>query len=106
MKTRNGYHSEQTRNESYKEVLADEKYLSDSQRKVFEKISATGSTMREISEATGMEIHLVSARMSELRQKEFIIDTPEKRISKVTGKPNTIIKINPRLTEPKQLTLL
>lgn len=98
--------SELTRNISYCEILEDKKYLSESLRKVFACFRSGGKTLREISETTGMDLHLVSARISDLRNLNLVTDTSQKRISKVTGKLNTVFIVSPDLTKEKQLSLL
>lgn len=100
-------HSEKIRNKSYAEILADPVALSKSQMRVFASVDKSkGATLREISQKIGMDIHLVSARMSELRQAGLVTDTAEVRTSEVTGKQNTVFKISAELTADKQLTIL
>ncbi|MCC6323787.1 MarR family transcriptional regulator [Candidatus Nomurabacteria bacterium] len=96
MKTRQGYYSEQTRNESYKITMAD----SNSTEKQYNKIINCftlhdGWTMQEIEAKTGIAVHIVSARLNELRKDEIIMTDTERRKNPVTGRPNIVWKLHP-----------
>lgn len=104
--TRPGWHSEQVRNKSFSEILADSQYLSASLRKVLSAIheSRSGLTIREISTITGMEVHLVSARISDLRDLELIKPNGEK-LNPLTNKMNTLFAVDQNFFND-QLTII
>ena len=85
--------SEKTRNESFFDVITDKEYLNNQQLKVYNCFKNGGKTLRDVSIITGIAIHLVSARVSELRQKDLIVETAMTKISEVTNKKNTIFEI-------------
>ena len=85
--------SEKTRNESYQEVISDKEYLNAQQTKVYNCFKNGGKTLRDVSIITGIDLHLVSARVSELRQKNLIVETAMTKISEVTNKKNTIFEL-------------
>ncbi len=96
MKTRQGYYSEQTRDESYKITMMD----TDSTQKQYKKIMDCftlhdGWTMQEIEAKTHIPVHIVSARLNELRKDEMIITDGERRKNPFTGRPNIVWKLNP-----------
>ena len=100
MKTRQGYFTEQTRDSSYKEVLSHEKKLNDNCSRVFEPLKSGAKTMHQIAALIGMEVHLVSARLNDLRKEEYVITSGKKIINPVSGKPNSLWEVNPeRLNE-------
>lgn len=90
---RQGYFSEQTRDDSFREVINDDEYLRNEQKIILANIG-DGKTMQELSEITGKPVHLISARLNELRDDEYVITTGEKRKNPVTRKSNIIWFIN------------
>lgn len=105
MKTRKGYYSEQVRDASFKEIVNDVSKLNKNCSIVFEQLRSGPKTMHEISVLTGMEVHLVSARLSDLRKEDYVIATKEKRINPVSGKPNTLWKLDQSFQKPEQLKI-
>jgi hypothetical protein len=95
MKTRQGYFTEQVRNSSYKDELSNEKRLNKNCSIVFDQLKTGAKTMHEISVNTGMGVHLVSARLNDLRKEEYVITTGEKVLNPVSGRPNSLWVVNP-----------
>lgn len=102
---RQGWHTEQVRDESYLEVLADEDSLGEAQLKVLWQIVYGPKTLQEVSGIIGMKEHLVCARLNELREQGWVITDGEKKINPLTGKKNSVWKINPEKFKPKELKL-
>lgn len=111
MKTRSGWYSEQIRNLSFKEVMNNPIYLKESHRTILRALTLApdGLTMREISDRIGMEVHLVSARLYELREplpgEDGLVVEAGERINPVSNRRNTIYKLNQNFFQ-KQLTLI
>lgn len=105
MTIRNGWLTEQSRDEAFKRVIEDVKYLNESKRKVIEKLFDGPKTLQEISELTGIKEHLVCARLNDLRKDEFVFANGEKALNKITGKRNSLWEINWKKFQPKELKL-
>jgi DNA-binding MarR family transcriptional regulator len=106
MKIRQGYYSEESRDESYRLLLEDLKSLNKSCAEVFGVIVKQGPhSLQEISVITGIKEHLVSARLNDLRKAEYVITDGEKVINEETGKKNILWKLNPVKLIPKQLNI-
>lgn len=70
MKAREGWHSEQVRNESFKEVLPE---LGELQREVYEVVRSNGRiTTEQIAELTGRYVHSIAGRIHELRELGYV----------------------------------
>lgn len=91
---RQGWNTEQVRNESFREVLSNSKYLSDSKRTVLEALYSGPKTLQEISGSTGMKEHLVAARLNDLRKEEFVRATGERKFNPLTKKNNSLWEID------------
>lgn len=105
MSIREGWHTEQVRNESFKKVLDDEKYLSGSKRKVLDQLLDGPKTLQEISEVTGMKEHLVAARLNDLREDKFVKATGTKKFNPLTNKNNSLWEINKNKFKETQLEI-
>lgn len=96
--TRPGWHSEQVRNQAFREVLADTDYLKKQHRIILlaiENYNLPGMIMREISDQTGIPVHTVSARLNELRVLGWLVTNEnDKRLNIHSGKMNTVWKLN------------
>lgn len=103
MNIRQGWNTEQVRDESFREILKDEKNLNESKLKVLWQLVNGAKTMQEISETIGMKEHLVSARLNDLRNDEWVITDGSKKLNPFTGKNNSLWKINPAKFGPRQL---
>lgn len=66
--TRSGYYSEQVRNDAYLKIVEDDRYLNEKCKIILKALVNRGgrAIMAELSEDTGIPIHLVSARMNDL----------------------------------------
>lgn len=100
-RVRTGWYSELIRDESWKEVLANRNYRGEAYEKIVYHIRKAaikgwqGMTMQELEKVTGMPVHLVSARLNELRSGELIFTDGTFRKNPETGKKNTVWKLNP-----------
>lgn len=97
MKTREGYSSEQLRNESLKETLPE---LGKLQAEVLTVIRAAGrTTTEEIATVLGKYVHSVTARVYELRDMGYV-EFAGSMISKKTNRKVSLWSVT-----KKQLTL-
>jgi hypothetical protein len=121
MKPRTGYYTEQNRNQVFRQIIEDENFRSGQHKKILFALVAAGDglTMHEITAKTGIAVHIVSARLYELRAEDLnwvitkFIDKSHlwdtrlvTRINPETGKPNTVFFINEdKFKTKKQLEL-
>jgi len=87
----------QSRNQSYLDIIANEKSLNDNYKLILSFIIRNGGSaiFREISAETGIEINIVTARVNELvHDYEILYSDGERKINPVSNKPNILWKIN------------
>ena len=99
MKVREGYYSEQVRNEALQSVLDN---LGERQKAVYDVIAKWQPISNErIAEHLGVYPHLVTPRVLELREMG-IVERAGESISQTSNRKITLWKINP---DGKQLSL-
>lgn len=82
MATRPGYYSEQSRTESFKEIINDANYLREEYKKILTELASAfygdkihhGLIGQELSERTGIKEHLIFARLNELREMNWVVN--------------------------------
>ncbi|MBV6399555.1 MAG: hypothetical protein CDJEALGM_01945 [Ignavibacteria bacterium] len=100
-RVRAGWYSELMRDESWKDVLIKSGYRKKSYEKIIYHIRVAaikgwqGLTMQELEKVTKIPVHLVSARLNELREGELLITDGTARKNPQTGYNNTVWKLNP-----------
>ena len=105
MNIRQGWHTEKVRDESFRDLISNDKKLKESKLKVLWQLVSGAKTLQEISELIGMKEHLVSARLSDLRKDEWVITDGSKKWNPLTHKNNSLWSLNPAKFEPKQLEI-
>lgn len=93
--TRQGWFSERTRDEAFKEIVSEGSKKDTQCRLILQQIINNGSqTMAEISYSTGIPVHIVSARLNELRNEYDAIYTDGEKLGNVlTRKMNILWKL-------------
>ncbi|MBN8571797.1 MAG: hypothetical protein J0M18_19415 [Ignavibacteria bacterium] len=100
---RKGYYSEQTRDAAFELLLNDIPGRKEKAIKVFNALKYGSQTSHQISKSINYPVHLVCARLNELRDMGLVIDI-DSVMNDETGAPNRIWDIDSsKLNEQKEI---
>lgn len=103
MSTRTGYNSEQTRDRAFEALLNDIPARKEKAIKVFEALKSGTKTSHQIAKEINYPVHLVCARLNELRALGVAIDIGDE-FNKETGADNRVWDIDRnKLNEQQQI---
>lgn len=103
MKLRTGYYSEQTRNEAFNALLNDIPARKEKAIKVFKALESGRKTSHQIAKEINYPVHLLCARLNELRKLGFAIDVDDE-FNKETDANNRVWDIDRnKLNQQKEL---